>query len=132
MPALQRELRAYYSLPEGSPAPRLVGYVFEEHADRVVGFLVEFLEGRPAEIVDAKPCWQALDQLHRHLIHGDICRYNILITPQGPKFIDFENSIVRGSDKWSTMLRDAEIQGLAHKLVDTSEAGRPYDYSKQS
>ena len=131
LPSLIRELKAYHALPEYSPAPRLVGYVFEECTDRVVGFLIEFLEGRPADSTDIESCYQALEQLHRYLIHGDLCKYNILITSQGPRFIDFENSILCDSDKWSTTLRDAEKHSLGSKLADTSGVGRPYLKSEQ-
>ncbi|TPX14950.1 uncharacterized protein E0L32_005059 [Thyridium curvatum] len=127
LPSLIRELEAYHCLPKHAPAPQLLGYVFEEEGiDRVVGFLVEFLGGRPAGITDLDPCLRSLAELHRHLVHGDLCKYNILITEEGPKYIDFERSILCNSDEWSTSLQDDERRTLSDKLVDASELGRPY------
>ncbi|KAL1845141.1 hypothetical protein VTK73DRAFT_1054 [Phialemonium thermophilum] len=126
MPWVIRELQAYHVLEGTSLAPKLVGYVSEGSPDRVVGFLVEGIDGRTAELEDLEPCRRALDQLHHHLVHGDICKYNILITAEGPKFIDFEDSILFGEERWSAKLRDDEKQILAVKLADTSGAGRPW------
>ncbi|KND87660.1 hypothetical protein TOPH_07691 [Tolypocladium ophioglossoides CBS 100239] len=127
VPALTRELKAYHRLAGSSLAPRLIGYAFEESPDRIVGFLVESIHGRVAGVSDFESCREALHQLHQHLIHGDLCRYNILITSEGPKFIDFENSILSSTKDWSRRRMDAEMQGLAGKLADTSVDGRPWN-----
>ncbi|RKU49319.1 hypothetical protein DL546_009839 [Coniochaeta pulveracea] len=126
IPWVIQELRAYHALAESTLAPKLIAYVSEPSPDRVIGFLVQRIDGRNAELNDLEPCRQALDQLHCHLIHGDPCKYNIFITPEGPKFIDFEDSILIGTERWNTTLRDEEKQVLATKLADTSGAGRPW------
>ncbi len=120
-----REVDAYHRLAGSPLAPRFLAYVFEEVPDRIVGFLVESVSGRAAGIGDLEPCREALAKLHRHLIHGDLCRYNILITPEGPRFIDFEDAVLE-ADNWEA-LKQAEEQTLAEKLADESGAGRPRD-----
>ncbi|KAB5535257.1 hypothetical protein GE09DRAFT_1227246 [Coniochaeta sp. 2T2.1] len=126
-----RELRGYHALAGSPLAPKLLGYVSEQPAspdmdDRVVGFLIEKVDGRHAEPEDLEPCRRDLDQLHRHLIHGDLAKYNILITTDGPKFIDFEVSIPVGTKWWSVRLRDEERETLAVKPADTTGACRPW------
>ncbi|KJR83990.1 uncharacterized protein SPSK_00323 [Sporothrix schenckii 1099-18] len=105
---------------------KLVGYVYEIHADRVIGFLTGKLEGRVPNLGDLEACKTALDTLHHYLIHGDLVKYNIVVTQQGPKFIDFEDSVLQGTDTWSSSARDAERKILEAKLVDESGAGRPW------
>lgn len=121
-----QEIQAYHALAGSSLVPRMISYVSEPTPDRIIGFLVEKLDGRTAELDDLEPCARALDQLHEYVIHGDLCKYNIFITPQGPKFIDLEHAILAGTDRWSVVLRDEEKQVLAAKLADTSGAGRPW------
>ena len=51
----------------------------------------------------------ALQQLHGlGIVHGDINRYNILMTDEGPKFIDLEVSTVETSDD----LKISELESL--------------------
>jgi serine/threonine-protein kinase RIO1 len=57
------------------------------------------------------------------VLHGDLNKYNMVITPQGPVFIDFENSAISTTDHVEA--RNEERQSLASKLVNTSGAGRP-------
>ncbi|KAK4138042.1 hypothetical protein BT67DRAFT_447697 [Trichocladium antarcticum] len=123
LPLLTREVEAYHRLAESDVAPSLIGYVFEERPDRVVGFLVEAVEGRVANVADYKECIRALEKLHNFVVYGDLCRYNIIITANGPKFIDFEHSTPITEARNS--LVDDEKQSLAVKLVDETGAGRP-------
>ncbi|AEO60075.1 hypothetical protein MYCTH_95811 [Thermothelomyces thermophilus ATCC 42464] len=125
LPLLIREVEAYHRLAESDVAPKLIGYVFEESPDRVVGFLVESVEGRVANVADFEECSKALEKLHNLVVHGDLCRYNIIITTNGPKFIDFEHSTP--ITEAENGLVDDEKQSLAEKLVDESGAGRPWD-----
>lgn len=129
LPFLVREVEAYRILGASRLAPKFVGYVFEESPDRVVGFLAESVEGRAAGLADLEACSRALGELHRFLIHGDLCRYNIIITRDGPKFIDFEQSIpiAELEAKELESLMDEESRGLAARLSDESGAGQPWD-----
>ena len=79
---LIQELKAYHFLEDhqSNLAPKLIGYVYEEAPDRVIGFLVEAVEGRVAGVEDLEVCKEVLDEMHQILIHGDLCRYNILIS----------------------------------------------------
>ncbi len=124
LPRVAREVEAYQRLRGSQLTPKFLGYAFEEEANPVVRFLVESIQGRAADIGDLEPCIEALHQLHRFLIHGDVCKYNILITPEGPKFIHFEQSIVQAKDWGSKM--SAEKKLLAEKLDDQSKEGRPW------
>ncbi|AEO64115.1 8f74d80c-9d20-4583-b429-502a4e2bdbf8 [Thermothielavioides terrestris] len=123
---LTRELDAYHALAlaDTGLAPKLLGYVFEETPDRVVGFLVESLEGRAAGVGDLESCREALHKLHRVLLHGDLCKYNIIITPDGPKFIDFEMS-TPAADATGALLEE-ENEKLESQLADESGTGRPW------
>lgn len=126
LPWVIQEIQAYHALAGSPLAPKLIGYVSESTPDRVVGFLVEGVDGRTAELDDLEPCRRALDQLHCHLIHGDLCKYNVFITATGPKFIDFEDSVLVGTERWSVKARDKEKQILAVRLADTSGLGCPW------
>ncbi|KIW62841.1 hypothetical protein PV04_10971 [Phialophora macrospora] len=69
--------------------PELSSYVFEG-SHRVIGLLVQALSGRPAS-ADIGVCKKAARQLHTlGVLHRDLVRYNILITGEGPKFVDRE------------------------------------------
>jgi hypothetical protein len=130
---LAQEIKVYHTLTEcGSClAPRLLGYAFEERYERVTGFLCESVDGRVSSISDLDSCSKALRRLHElDIIHGDITKYNIYITSEGPKFIDFEDSIL-GSDEKSksfdlAKLKNDEIKSLEGKLLDESGEGRPW------
>lgn len=121
-----QEIQSYHKLSDCPVAPKLVAYVYETCEDRVVGFLTEKAEGRFPGLADLEACRAALDQLHRYLIHGDLVKYNIIVTSHGPKFIDFESSVLVGTEKWSSTARDKEKKNLEAKLVDESGAGRPW------
>ncbi|VUC33736.1 unnamed protein product [Clonostachys rosea] len=123
-----QEIQAYHALSGSSLVSKLLAYISESLcADRIIGFLVEKVNGRRAELEDLESCENALDQLHASLVHGDLCKYNIFITDEGPNFIDLEDSVLVGTDAWSDELKQKERQGLASKLADTSGLGRPWE-----
>lgn len=126
---LAREVRAYLHLKGSHQVPKFLGYVFEDKPERVVGILLESVYGRVADISDLKDCYNALRDLHVRIIHGDLCRHNIMITSEGPKFIDLEESLVLDDtlrqDAWENLI-DAELQSLPGKLTDESGTGRPW------
>jgi serine/threonine protein kinase len=128
---MAREIEAYHTLTsQGSClAPRLVGYVFEETCKSVVGFLCEFVHGRVAGINDLMSCFNVLRRLHvEDIIHGDIKRYSIFITSEGPKFVDFEYSTIC-SNQTSKSLDKAmqkEDDSQEGELTDESGKGRPW------
>lgn len=120
-----QEIEAYHHLAACPLVPRFIGYVFETCQDRIIGFLTEKVEGRCAELGDYEEVRRALDQLHDYVIHGDLVKYNIIMTVKGPMFIDLETSVPVGTRNWSSSARDEEKQTLRAKLADDSGAGRP-------
>jgi hypothetical protein len=124
---ISQEIKAYHALRKSSLVPGLLGYACEsQDHNRVIGFLVEKVNGHHAELEDLQACIEALEKLHGFLIHGDICKYNIIVSSEGPKFIDLEDSVLVDAEKWSIELKDKERQSIARKLADDSGAGRPW------
>ena len=136
---LRQEVTMYqYLLGENLPfGPELLGYVYEETPDRVIGFLCQAIRGRNPLVSDYDICTNALEGLHAKGIHyGDVNRFNILITPDNEVvFIDFENSTPTAKSSWSdtemaTMMQ-TEKHSLYDALLDQSNRGRPLGTSDQ-
>ncbi|KAM3501709.1 hypothetical protein MY11210_009300 [Beauveria gryllotalpidicola] len=126
--ALEREVKAYHMLRGYDIAPALVGYVFEETHDRVVGFVTEQVIGHyPRDVTDYTACSAALHKLHaKGLVHGDVNKHNVIITKDGPRFIDFEESRLRNeTTDWKQLAQDEE-HNLAASLSDQSGQGAPW------
>lgn len=130
--ALEREIKAYRELMRhGSDlAPILLGYAYEDTRDRVVGLVMEEVIGRHPSLADLATCQEALRQLHGlGIAHGDINMYNMIITKDGVKFIDFEEACLRLADQEDEWIRrtDKEMQLLEEKLSEKSGEGRPWE-----
>ncbi|KAE8348503.1 hypothetical protein BDV28DRAFT_164343 [Aspergillus coremiiformis] len=128
---LVQEIKVYDLLTQynSALAPRIVGYVFEEMPDRVIGFIVEEIHGSRPNTLHFEACQVALQELHDlDILHGDINRDNLFITDEGVKFIDFEDSCIMNSaenkEEWDKKKSD-EMQSLMEKLADDSGRGRP-------
>lgn len=118
VPRIEQETRAYQLLEGSGLAPRFLGHVHED--GRVMGFLLEKLEGRPASLQDLSVCEAALGKLHGlGLLHGDVNRYNFLVTEDGVKLIDFE----RVQENASPESMSKELGSLHAELVDESGRG---------
>ncbi|GAT19254.1 alpha-galactosidase A [Aspergillus luchuensis] len=100
-------------------APRFLGHVHEH--GRVIGFILEKIEGREAGIEDLVGCQAALKRLHDiGIVHGDVNRYNFVVRGDGTvRLIDFESS---WQDKAATAIMRAEMESLGEQLVE--ETGR--------
>lgn len=125
VPALQREVAAYSVLSSQGflLAPKFIGFAYEETKHRTVGFLMEDISGRVPDIRDLDQCMETVCKLHKSgIIHGDLNRYNFMMTQSGAKIFDFENSTTRGCA--GTGAADEEIRTLASKLEDESEIGK--------
>ncbi|KAF2790771.1 hypothetical protein K505DRAFT_250466 [Melanomma pulvis-pyrius CBS 109.77] len=121
--ALHREIMAYGILDDFPLAPKFLGYVYEETEDRVVGFLIEALNGHHPNVEDLDICQSAMMELHaRGVVHGDLNKYNIVIEGTKPKFFDFEVASFQDDDNY-TKLELEEIEELAQKLADVSGIG---------
>ncbi|GAB7341448.1 hypothetical protein MBLNU457_7687t1 [Dothideomycetes sp. NU457] len=138
--SIAHEILMYHELMKRgfTSAPALKAYIYEEDPSRVVGFLIEFIEGRHAMIEDYDICKDALIQLHEHgIYHGDAHGRNILITPSGMiTFIDFESSLAsarrgimreigREEEELKTLMKQ-ELDDFYEKLSNNS-IGYYYD-----
>lgn len=93
--ALEREVQVYGALrdPKFGLCPKFIGYVYETEKDRVMGFLMEELHGRHPNIGDLGACEDTAEQLHGiGVVHGDLNKYNIIVSGNVAKLIDFEVS----------------------------------------
>lgn len=120
---LRNEIQIYRSIRESSFkfAPTFIGYVYEEVEDRIIGFLVEELQGRHPTIDDLDACRATVQQLHRiGILHGDLNKYNIIIAGETAELIDFEaSSYISGDGKEAS----TELCQLSDKLLDDSGVG---------
>lgn len=114
---IERETRAYQLLEGSGLAPRFLGHIHEN--GRIIGFLLEKIEGRPASIRDLGTCKTALGKLHElGFLHGDANRYNFLVTEEGVKLLDFE----RLQENASPESMQKELESVRVEL--TEESGR--------
>ncbi|KAK3293672.1 alpha-galactosidase A [Chaetomium fimeti] len=118
LPRIEQETRAYQLLEGSGLAPRFLAHVHEN--GRIMGFLLEKTEGRPASFQDLSTCETALGKLHElGLVHGDVNRYNFLVTEAGAKLLDFECL----QENANRELMSKELGNLRAELVDESGRG---------
>lgn len=125
VPTLQREISIYATLMSVgfSFAPKFFGYVYEEVENRTIGFLMEDISGRTPSIEDLEACQTTVRLLHESgIIHGDLNKYNILITNNGAKIFDFGVSTIQGDGE--SLEAQEEMRTLGEKLLDDSGIGR--------
>ncbi|KAJ3541690.1 hypothetical protein NM208_g4487 [Fusarium decemcellulare] len=129
IPMLTRETWAYCVLtetqqPEDGPsiAPEFLGHLTEN--GRVMGFLMEKMEGRFACLDDLTQCAALLRRLHSlgdlGLVHGDVNRYNFVIEENdggNVRLVDFEHA-----QDYDEKLAQAELESLPAELAE--ETGR--------
>ncbi|KAI1141794.1 alpha-galactosidase A [Hypoxylon sp. FL0543] len=115
---IETETRVYQLLHPLGITPTFLGHIHE--AGRVIGFLLEKVEGRSACWDDLGICKAALQRLHDlRILHGDCNRYNFIIGPNDKiTLIDFDNAKV---DADAEML-EREMAGLEEQLLE--ETGR--------
>ncbi|GLB05679.1 hypothetical protein AtubIFM57258_000968 [Aspergillus tubingensis] len=128
IPRLSRETSIYKQL-QGiyGLAPRFLGHVHEH--GRVIGFILEKIEGREAGIEDLVGCQAVLKRLHDiGIIHGDVNRYNFVVRGDGTvRLIDFESSWL---DKGAIAIMRAEMESLGEQLVEETGRGAGFAQSK--
>lgn len=118
IPRLEQETRIYRLLQQTDITARFLGHIHEE--GRVIGILLEKLEGSFASIEDRAPCEQALRELHDlGILHGDVNRYNFIVSKDGVKLIDFETC----KETRDSALLEAEMLLVASELQDESGRG---------
>jgi predicted Ser/Thr protein kinase len=97
--AMQREVEVYahlFATAANNLAPDFLGYVYEEHQDRVVGFLMEDFEGRWASADDLEECFDIVTDLHNvGVTHGDLRPSNFIVHEDfGVRLVDFESAVI--------------------------------------
>lgn len=129
IPRVTHETWAYCVLtqtqrPDDGPliAPEFLCHLTEN--DRVIGFLMEKLEGRFACQDDLTQCAALLTRLHGlgdlGLVHGDVNRYNFIVEEGrcgSVRLVDFEHA-----QDYDEKLAQAELESLAAELAE--ETGR--------
>lgn len=115
---IEAETRIYQLLQSSGIGPRFLGHVHEE--DRIIGFLLEKVEGRHAGPADLVICQKALKRLHiLGILHGDTNRYNFIIGSNGQVvLIDFDKAQVNSDEQ----VLEKEMTGLPEQLSE--ETGR--------
>lgn len=105
--------------PEEPPmAPRFLGYLTEN--GRIMGFLLEKIDGEPGCIDDLASCEALVRRLHSQvgLIHGGSNRYNFVVSGTGTRLVDFEHA-----EDFDEALAAAELQSLPAELSEESGRG---------
>ena len=122
IPRIERETCAYLTISQhedATIAPAFLGHVMEN--GRVMGMLLEKVQGEFASIADRTMCEKALRRLHRMgLVHGDINRYNFMVdrSKNCVRLVDFEHA-----EPYETTKAVAEIESLRDELAETSGRG---------
>ncbi|KJK68704.1 Lipopolysaccharide kinase Kdo/WaaP family protein [Aspergillus parasiticus SU-1] len=119
IPRIEQETQAYKMLEQTGLAPQFLGHIHEH--GRVVGFVLEKLEGRHGGIEDLSVCKALLQRFHGlGLLHGDGNRYNFIIQQGSAKLIDFERSRYCPGEEEPM---NAEMNSLRDQLVEDTGRG---------
>ncbi|KAI9810376.1 MAG: hypothetical protein M1832_001357 [Thelocarpon impressellum] len=120
IPRMAAETAAYARLAGSTDvAPAFLGHVVE--GGRVIGLLLEHIAGgRAAGPADLEECRAALQRVHaRGLLHGDVNRYNFVVSAHGVRLVDFENSRLDAP----RAAMGAEMASLAGQLAEDTGRG---------
>ena len=117
IPLVEKETAIYQAIKDHGIGPTFLGHLVEH--GRVMGFLIEKVEGPYAHIGDLEACQAVTKRLHSlGIVHGDLNRHNFIISPVGATLIDFENATQNGSKE----AMEKEYKELAEQLME--ETGR--------
>ncbi|KAI9841987.1 MAG: hypothetical protein M1837_007553 [Sclerophora amabilis] len=126
IPYYDHETEAYRWLqqqPGDSIGPRFLGHLAEE--GRIIGFLLEKIEGHHAEPEDLSSCQDVLSKLHGvGILHGDVNKHKFLVSDSRTVLIDFECSS-RTND---TDAKRRELASLPDELSSVSGKGGTVEY----
>jgi predicted Ser/Thr protein kinase len=116
---IEAETRIYQLIQPLGITPPFLGHIHE--AGRVIGFLLEKIEGRHANLEDLEICKAALQRLHdQRILHGDCNRYNFIIGADGKiTLIDLEGAKIDADAE----MMEREMASLEEKLRDESGLG---------
>lgn len=117
----EAETIAYHWIDGHGIGPKFLAHLTE--GGRVIGFLLEKVEGHYAGIEDLARCEDKVRKLHSlGIVHGDLNRYNFLVTADRVTLIDFETCKKCQADA----AKAKELETLRENLVDTSGRGGPF------
>lgn len=120
IPRMENETAIYEAIAGHDVGPAFLGHLVEH--DRIMGILIEKVEGTHAGIEDLQACQTVVRRLHSlGIVHGDLNRYNFVITEKGATLIDFENATIDGDQ--SAM--DLEYSKLSEQLREETGRGGP-------
>ncbi|KAI4256980.1 MAG: hypothetical protein L6R42_005924 [Xanthoria sp. 1 TBL-2021] len=109
----QSETEVYHWLDGQNVGPDFLGHLTE--GGRVIGFLLQKLNGRHAYFQDLARCEDVVGKLHSlEILHGDLNRHNFLVNEEQVVLFDFETS-VRSQDVDE---KTEELRGLKKELLD--------------
>lgn len=120
IPITERETTAYSWIYGQGIGPRFLGHVTE--AGRVIGFLMENVPGRTAQVEDLDKCQRVLRRLHAlQFKHGDVNKHNFLVSDEKDEavLIDFETT-VRSENQQELV---EEFEGLRDRLEENDGRG---------
>lgn len=123
---LERETLAYEHIAKSAKnaliAPQFSGHLTEN--GRVIGFLLEKVEGTYARLSDLPLCGAALKTLHTMgLVHVDVNKHNFVVDREKgeARLIDFEHARLFSEEK-----AQQELENLEAVLNDDSNSGATY------
>lgn len=127
IPRLENETYVYQILQEQktqdeSPiAPEFLAHLTENA--RVMGFLMEKVQGDFVSINDLLPCERILGRFHGlGMLHGDVNRYNFLTDHVSSqiRLVDFEHAEIFDTEKAAH-----EMASLVSELTEYTKRGAP-------
>ena len=120
IPWIETETAIYQAIDGHGIGPAFLGHLVEH--GRVMGFLIEKIDGGNGEIGDLEACESIVKRLHSlGIVHGDLNKYNFIVEPNRTTLIDFENAIKNGSKE----AMQKEIACLTEQLTEETGRGGP-------
>ncbi|KAI4235717.1 MAG: hypothetical protein L6R40_006406 [Gallowayella cf. fulva] len=107
------ETEAYHWLNGHHIGPQFLGHLTE--GARVIGFLLQKLDGHDACARDLARCEEVVRKLHSlDILHGDLNRHNFLVHEERVTPIDFETAVKSTNEGKKAQ----ELQGLGKELLE--------------
>ena len=126
IPRLENETHVYdiitkHEREHGSAiSPAFLGHLTEN--GRVIGMLLEKVEGVYASLNDLPVCESVLRPMHSlGTVHGDVNRYNFLVDGGQVRLVDFEHAQVLDAESAAQ-----ELESLSSELVEETGRGTHY------
>jgi predicted Ser/Thr protein kinase len=121
VPWMETETAIYQAIDGHGIGPAFLGHLVEH--GRVMGFLIEKIDGRNGEIDDLEACESIVKRLHSlGIVHGDLNKYNFIIGPTRTTLIDFEGAIKNRNKE----AMQKELLRLTEELTEKTGRGCPY------